>query len=1116
MAASSSEQTSHYSDIINLLRNLELYIVSCNPEDGSFKEFISLNEAKELAKSLNYLYAEADLDVDKLNEILKKRWELVQGSCLSYTASPNSPQTRLCQKIAFYLNYLDDSKRVYQYLMPSMTQVEESTWGMYEENIDDYPLSKLIVSDDGLSLIPAEMLFDIALDREDTIENFNKPYCLEDMLGQTTEWLSKRERQALITHTKESKYYYDASMALIKARTVGVSIGAELSRFIKKLRAGGKSEGRTEGATELQAAQVSYNGLTRFHQFWMALDEATRLRVGGYTSGSSSVSIQKIIDVLTHKEEGLTCVEVNANSLERILREHAELYDEDAKSQDVIALKGKEVQELKQQALESNDRYEKLSLTMPLLRYADSVPPSVIENAIKRGEKDTFEFFVENKVSYSFSEFSLKLMFLSAIVWRNLPALNSICDNYTANGNEILMKTGTALHIAIIAGSMPIIMKILSLPGIDVNVENEKGITPVFAAYKRKKYTAVIELLSHPEIKPNHCSFYRESLLSMAVNNNDYGIVKLLLENPTVNINEYAAFQYNILHSVAKREDSSMLQILLSSRDADLNRSDYAGNSVLHYIYEKKHFEIYDHAIFSRHGVILSSTERKTVYSMIFKYLQDGASYPGSSSLIREVCIGFLSKYNGREWAIYNVPLVVLCGHLIQLHREASFLLGSNMFINVFKKHASNIPLFKCIAEDEKLQNFLCEEYWLSAKRLSNYNNQCEVYYELQQIRNASSSSMDRTFQLVEGYHEYSQSGGLSGLEKLSDYSNSSAAKYFIRQHGHELQEIYHESGKNDHDHCWQIGFIGANFSGKTSLQKSFRKGHCPNVVKQMLQHKLSSKTSEYWFGKVKWLFWDNRTGLDYLTGTKLRDSLSVYNGSTVADGIVLVFDITNRDTFIRLKEKYKTLIGSVHSCKGCVLVGTKADLEAKRAVTFREAKLFADAVNMPYVECSAYTGSNIEKVFSKLSIQLFYAEQGLSDSVLFKVRYELENLLNTYLRTSKSAKEFHKSISRSLTKAFSNTGGFELMVRYYYADQRLLFFGMLINSRNIIASYHAAHCKLGTFWSKDSLVVRLDRLLKKYGYDDKAKQAVALKYYSELLEEIEMKPSIKMTISRR
>ena len=52
-------------------------------------------------------------------------------------------------------------------------------------------------------------------------------------------------------------------------------------------------------------------------------------------------------------------------------------------------------------------------------------------------------------------------------------------------------------------------------------------------------------------------------------------------------------------------------------------------------------------------------------------------------------------------------------------------------------------------------------------------------------------------------------------------------------------------------------------------------------------------------------------------------------------------------------------------------MVGNKSDLTSKRAVTFEQAKEFADSLGIEFVETSAKSSSNVEKAFLMMSTQI-------------------------------------------------------------------------------------------------------------------------------------------------
>lgn len=64
------------------------------------------------------------------------------------------------------------------------------------------------------------------------------------------------------------------------------------------------------------------------------------------------------------------------------------------------------------------------------------------------------------------------------------------------------------------------------------------------------------------------------------------------------------------------------------------------------------------------------------------------------------------------------------------------------------------------------------------------------------------------------------------------------------------------------------------------------------------------------------------------------------------------------------------------------LLVGNKVDLEKQRVVEFKTAKDFADERDLPYMETSAKTGTNVDSAFIKLATSALQAKMAEKDKV--------------------------------------------------------------------------------------------------------------------------------------
>ena len=87
------------------------------------------------------------------------------------------------------------------------------------------------------------------------------------------------------------------------------------------------------------------------------------------------------------------------------------------------------------------------------------------------------------------------------------------------------------------------------------------------------------------------------------------------------------------------------------------------------------------------------------------------------------------------------------------------------------------------------------------------------------------------------------------------------------------------------------------------------------------------------------------------------------------ANGVLLIFDITKRDTFEKLDFWFKDLEEHSDNIDNLFiyLIGNKNDKAEEREVTFEEANNFANEKEIPYIEVSAKTGNNIKKLFEEM-----------------------------------------------------------------------------------------------------------------------------------------------------
>jgi len=82
------------------------------------------------------------------------------------------------------------------------------------------------------------------------------------------------------------------------------------------------------------------------------------------------------------------------------------------------------------------------------------------------------------------------------------------------------------------------------------------------------------------------------------------------------------------------------------------------------------------------------------------------------------------------------------------------------------------------------------------------------------------------------------------------------------------------------------------------------------------------------------------------------------------ANGALLVYDITDRESFNKVRNWVKELRKIVGNNITLVIAGNKVDMERSRQVDAQEAIDYAKSVNAEHLLCSAKTGKGVEETF--------------------------------------------------------------------------------------------------------------------------------------------------------
>ncbi|KAK6943895.1 Small GTPase [Dillenia turbinata] len=166
------------------------------------------------------------------------------------------------------------------------------------------------------------------------------------------------------------------------------------------------------------------------------------------------------------------------------------------------------------------------------------------------------------------------------------------------------------------------------------------------------------------------------------------------------------------------------------------------------------------------------------------------------------------------------------------------------------------------------------------------------------------------------------------------------------------------------YDLSFKITLVGAPGVGKSSLLASFI-SNSVDVLPPTIGVDFKIKLLTVGGKRLKLTIWDT-AGQE-----KLRTlTPSYYRG---AHGIILVYDVTCRETFTNLADIWAKEVELYSTNQDCVkmLVGNKVDKESERLVSREEGIALAKELGYLFLECSAKTRENVEQCFEELALKI-------------------------------------------------------------------------------------------------------------------------------------------------
>lgn len=158
---------------------------------------------------------------------------------------------------------------------------------------------------------------------------------------------------------------------------------------------------------------------------------------------------------------------------------------------------------------------------------------------------------------------------------------------------------------------------------------------------------------------------------------------------------------------------------------------------------------------------------------------------------------------------------------------------------------------------------------------------------------------------------------------------------------------------------------IGDYGTGKSALTQRFKFGRFDSKQIQSTvggchyEHQISMMDCD-----LKIQIWDTSGQERY------RSIVPIYFRG--AEGVIIIYDITNHDTF-RSVDHWLALVKTHLTFEDLVvyLVGTKVDLEHQRVVPMKRALHYAQTHDLKYMETSAKIGYNVNELFCMMALDI-------------------------------------------------------------------------------------------------------------------------------------------------
>ena len=164
---------------------------------------------------------------------------------------------------------------------------------------------------------------------------------------------------------------------------------------------------------------------------------------------------------------------------------------------------------------------------------------------------------------------------------------------------------------------------------------------------------------------------------------------------------------------------------------------------------------------------------------------------------------------------------------------------------------------------------------------------------------------------------------------------------------------------ESDFDYTIKLLVVGDSSVGKTNFISMFIENKFNQAYMTTSGMDLRTSSIEVKNKKIRVQLWDTAGQEKYRAITK--------NLFLKVQGVLVVYDITNENSFTNLKTWVKSIKEECGKSMQMIIVGNKCDLNDQRVIDKQKALEYAEEEKVEYIETSSKTGENVQKASSQL-----------------------------------------------------------------------------------------------------------------------------------------------------